>query len=274
MTPYSLNIKGRLVCFDRPAVCAVVNATPDSFYSESRFDGSNLPRGIELAEIVDIGAHSTRPGASEVSETEEADRLRRVVPLVRKAAPNALISIDTYRASVARMAVTELGADIINDVAGGNLDPDMFATVAELGVPYILGHMRGGLSDMMQHTDYVDVTRDVLAELGERLGQLALMGVCDVIVDPGFGFSKTLEQNYSLLAHLETLQILHRPVMVGFSRKSMITKLLGISAHDALNGTSVLNTMALERGVAMLRVHDPLQARQCIDIYTALKANQ
>ncbi len=268
MTPFSLNIQGRLVQFDRPVICAVVNATPDSFYSGSRFDGTLPQPGV--ADIIDIGAHSTRPGASEVSEAEEMERLRRVVPQVRQALPDALISIDTYRASVARMAVEGLGAHIINDVSGGNLDTEMFATVASLQVPYILGHMRGTLADMMQHTDYADVTRDVLAELGERLQQLALMGVNDVIVDPGFGFSKTLQQNYQLLRHLDLLQLLHRPVMVGFSRKSMITKLLGVEAGEALNGTSVLNTLALERGAQLLRVHDPIEARQCVEIYETL----
>lgn len=276
MTPFSLNIKGILHEYTRPLVMGVLNVTPDSFFKDSRAnsDADIAARAARLAaegaDIIDIGAFSTRPGASDVTEEEELQRLSTALPIVKAAAPGVLISVDTFRSGVARKAVEAYGADIINDVSGGNLDPDMFDTVAELQVPYILSHMRGSVADMMEYTTYEDVTRDVLSELGDRLQELSLMGVNDVIVDPGFGFSKTLEQNYELLANLKLFQLFHRPLLVGFSRKSMITKLLGKSPEEALNGTSVLNSLALERGASILRVHDSAQARECIAIYEAM----
>ncbi len=276
MTPFSLNIKGILHEYTHPLVMGVLNVTPDSFYTGSRANSEAeiAARAARLvadgAEIIDIGAFSTRPGASDITEEEEMQRLSMALPIVKAAAPTALISIDTFRSQVARRAVEEYGADIINDVSGGNLDPEMFNTVAGLQVPYILCHMRGSVTDMMEYTDYENVTRDVLSELGDRLQELALLGVNDVIVDPGFGFSKTLQQNYELLANLKLLQLFHRPILVGFSRKSMITKLIGKKPEDALNGTSVLNTIALERGASILRVHDPAEARECITIFEAM----
>lgn len=255
-------------------VMGILNVTPDSFFAGSRANTSAeiASRASWLvstgADIVDVGAFSTRPGADEVSEQEEIDRIAAALPVIRDAVPGTLISVDTFRSEVARVAVEEFGADIINDVAGGNLDPDMFDTVAALRVPYVLSHMRGTPADKMEYTQYEDVTRDVLSELGDRLSELSLLGVSDVIIDPGFGFSKTLEQNYDLLAHLDLFQLFHRPVLVGFSRKSMITKLFGIDSAEALNGTSVLNTLALTRGAAILRVHDPREAAQCVKICT------
>ncbi len=273
MTPFSLNIRGQLVEYTRPQVMGIINVTPDSF-----FEGSRTPDVASIAaraasmvadgvDIFDIGAYSTRPGAAEVSADEEIERLRPAIATVKAIAPQIPVSVDTFRADVARKAVEECGADIINDVAGGNLDPMMFETVADLHVPYILGHMRGTPADMMDFTTYEDVTRDVLSELGDRLQQLALMGVADVIIDPCFGFSKTLDQNYQLVRDLKLFGLFHRPVLVGFSRKSMITKFLNVSTDDALNGTTVLNTLSLDRGAAILRVHDVKAARQAVDIY-------
>jgi dihydropteroate synthase len=272
MTPFSLNIRGKLCRFERPTVMGILNATPDSFYAGSRAqtDDEIASRASQLAaegaEFIDVGAYSTRPGATEVSPDEEAARLLHAIPIVRQVAPQAIISVDTFRADVARKAV-EAGADIINDVAGGNLDDAMFDTVAALGVPYILMHMRGTPADMQQYTDYTDLTRDVLAELGERLQRLALMGVNDIIIDPGFGFSKTLDQNYELLHNLELFQLFHRPVLVGVSRKSMATKLLGITTDQALNATTVINTISLQKGAAILRVHDVKAAREAVEIF-------
>lgn len=271
-TPFSLNLRGALRTFERPAVMGIINATPDSFYASSRAAGvadiaARAARmAAEGADFIDVGACSTRPGSESPDAAEELRRLREAIPAVRAAASHVPVSVDTYRAEVARVAVTELGADIINDVSGGNLDPAMFETVAELGVPYVLSHMRGTPADMNEFTDYEDVTRDVLSELGDRYQQLALMGVADVIIDPGFGFSKTLDQNYDLLRHLDLLHLFHRPLLVGFSRKSMVTKLLGVSADEALNGTTVLNTIALHAGAAILRVHDVAAARQVVEI--------
>ncbi len=281
MTPCTLNIKGKLHEYTRPLVRGILNATPDSFYAGSRAqsDAAIAARAARLAaegaDIIDIGAFSTRPGASEVSTDDECRRLCNAVRIVRSTVGEAMpLSVDTFRASVARAAVEDCGADIINDVSGGNLDPDMFDTVAALRVPYILMHMRGTVADMMEYTNYEDVTRDVLSELGDRLQQLALLGVNDVIVDPGFGFSKTLEQNYRLLHDLKLFGLLHRPILVGVSRKSMITRLLGIGADDALNGTTVINTLALDRGASILRVHDVAAARQAVDIYMAAETNR
>ena len=265
---FSLNLRGKLVEYDRPTVMGIINATPDSFFGASRVSTIDECKAratrmaAEGADFIDIGAFSTRPGAREVGIDEEIDRLREAIPAIRAAAPGVPVSVDTFRAEVARIAVEELGADIVNDVAGGNLDPAMFDTVAALGVPYILGHMRGDVSNMMEFTQYEDVTADVLSELGDRLQQLSLLGVNDVIIDPCFGFSKTLDQNYRLLSQLELLKLFHRPLLVGFSRKSMITKLLDIPTDEALNGTTVLNTLALERGAEILRVHDVLPAVQ------------
>lgn len=273
MESFSLNIKGRLLEFSKPVVMGILNVTPDSFYSESRAnDTAQIAARVaklvaEGADIIDVGAVSTRPGAEEVSVDEEMARLERALPMVKAIAPAALISIDTFRASVARRCVEEFGADIINDVSGGNLDDAMFDTVAELQVPYILSHMRGSVGDMMEYTDYEEVTRDVLSELGDRLQQLALLGVNDIIIDPGFGFSKTLDQNYRLLHDLKIFELFHRPILVGLSRKSMITKLLGISSEEALCATTALNTLALDRGAAILRVHDVSEAKQAIALW-------
>lgn len=275
MKPFSLNIGGTLREFTRTAVMGILNLTDDSFYAASRVgsEGELAARAARMAaegaDFIDLGAYSTRPGAAEVPAELEAERLLRAIPVVRQAAPGALISVDTFRADVARRAIGA-GAHIINDVAGGNLDPDMYRTVAELHVPYILGHMRGTPADMQEYTTYEDVARDVLSELGDRYQQLALLGVADIIIDPCFGFSKTLEQNYDLLAHLELLGLFHCPVLVGFSRKSMITRLLGTDAGHALNGTTVLNTLALDRGAAILRVHDVAPAVEAVRIYSQL----
>lgn len=275
MKPFSLNIGGTLREFTRPAVMGILNLTDDSFYAASRVgsEGELAARAARMsaegADFIDLGAYSTRPGAAEVPAELEAERLLRAIPVVRQAAPGALISVDTFRADVARRAIGA-GAHIINDVAGGNLDPDMYRTVAELHVPYILGHMRGTPADMQEYTTYEDVAGDVLSELGDRYQQLALLGVADIIIDPCFGFSKTLEQNYDLLAHLELLGLFHCPVLVGFSRKSMITRLLGTDADHALNGTTVLNTLALDRGAAILRVHDVAPAVEAVRIYSQL----
>lgn len=277
MKPFTLNIRGTLHEFATPVVMGIINATPDSFYSPSRAqDAADAAvRAVKMAadgaRIIDIGACSTRPGSEQPTPEQEEERLAPVVRAVRRACPEVIISIDTYRASIAAKAVEEWGADMINDISGGNLDPDMFETVARLQVPYVLSHMRGTPENMQEFTDYEHVTRDVLSELGDRLQQLALMGVADVIIDPGFGFSKTLDQNYRLLHDLDVLQLLHRPILVGFSRKSMATKLLDIAPDQALEATTALNTLALDRGAAILRVHDVLPAAQTAKIYSKVE---
>lgn len=276
MDTFTLDIHGRLAVFDRPQVMAIVNVTPDSFYEGSRtFDSDAIRKRVrqimdEGADMIDIGAYSSRPGADDVSSAEETERLCRGIEAIRDEGCTLPLSVDTFRAKVAEEAI-RMGADIINDIGGGTLDPDMFETVARLKVPYILMHMRGTPATMQTLCQYDDVAADVTKELAFSLARLNALGVSDVIVDLGFGFAKTTEQNYELMRQMaEIKRLLNRPMLVGISRKSMLTRLLGINADEALEATTALNAMALDRGADILRVHDVRAARQCIDIYTAL----
>ena len=272
--PFSLNIRGRLLEIDTPQVMGIVNVTPDSFYAGSRTaTADSVSRRVETllsegADMLDIGAYSSRPGASEVSVEGEVERLEAGMSVIRAMAPEIPVSVDTFRASVAAEAIRNMGADIINDISGGDLDADMFRTVAELRVPYILMHMRGTPSTMQKLTEYQDVTAEVIKSLSEKIKELRLLGVADIIADPGFGFAKTVEQNYALMRNLESfVRLLDAPLLVGISRKSMITKALGISTEEALNGTTALNVIALERGAAILRVHDVKAAKEAVKLY-------
>ncbi|MDE5895910.1 MAG: dihydropteroate synthase [Muribaculum intestinale] len=262
MLPFSLKLRDRIVEFDRPQIMGIINVTPDSFYAGSRTgDSVSVARRVEKmiedgADWIDIGAYSSRPGALEVTAEEEIRRLRLGMEALRKVDSDIFVSVDTFRAEVAGMAVKELGADMINDISGGSLDPDMFAVVAEVGAPYVLMHMRGTPSSMQTMTDYTDVTADVLADLRVKLSRLRAMGVADVVVDPGFGFAKTMEQNYTFMRELEMFGLLDCPVLVGVSRKSMIYRLTEKTPDESLFGTVALNALALERGAAFLRVHD------------------
>lgn len=276
MRPYSLNIRGELKLYDKPAVMGILNVTPDSFYSGSRTpDHDSICRAVEKmvdegADFIDIGAYSTRPGCSDVSPDEELRRLETGMSALRQVAPDIPVSVDTFRASVARKAVEELSVDIINDISGGDMDPDMFATVADLKVPYVLMHMRGTPQTMQQYTDYDNILTDMIRQLGDKVERLELMGVADIILDPGFGFSKTLEQNYAILKRLDIFDIFHLPLLVGLSRKSMITKALKVEAAQALEATTALNLYALHRGACILRVHDVGAARQAVTLYSQL----
>jgi dihydropteroate synthase len=278
MQPFSLNIHQQQVTYTRPVVMGILNITPDSFFAGSRaFDADAIETRVtkllaEGADMIDIGAYSSRPGADDISADEEIERLARGMEVLRKHDAKIPVSVDTFRASVARKAIEDLGCDIVNDISGTNLDPEMAETVAELRCPYILMHMRGTPATMQQLTEYNDVTTDVLAELGERVQKLAMMGVNDIIIDPGFGFSKTLEQNYKLMQNLKTFELFHRPLLVGISRKSMLTRLLNIETANALNATTALNAFALDRGASILRVHDVAEARQAVEIYSQLVA--
>lgn len=278
MMPFSLNIRGRLVLYNQPAVMGIINVSPDSFYAGSRsLEEKEISRRAEkmLAEgvdIIDIGACSTRPGSVAVDEESELERLSVALPAVRRAVGDGVpVSVDTFRAGVAKKSITDLGADIVNDISGGTLDHDMFAAVASLSCPYILMHTRGTPDTMQSMTDYNDVTTDVIRDLSFKLVQLRDMGVADVIIDPGFGFAKTCEQNYEMLASIDMFNLLGCPVLVGVSRKSMITGLLNIETDDAVVPTAVLGALAIERGAAILRVHDVLAARQSIELLKALK---
>lgn len=275
--PFSLNLRGRLAEYDHPAVMGILNVTPDSFYAGSRVTGTvELHRRVERmlaqgADIIDVGGYSSRPGADDVSPEEEMARVRRGVEAIRRVSADIPVSVDTFRADVARHAVLDWGADIVNDISGGAIDSGMFPTVAELKVPYVLMHMRGTPATMQTMTDYEDVTADVVAELSGLMHQLELAGVADIIIDPGFGFAKTLDQNYELMRHLPQMaQLLGKPVLVGISRKSMITKLLSVTADEALPGTVALNTFALLNGASILRVHDVEAAVQAVRIVSRL----
>ena len=270
----TLRLSGKLLTLERPIVMGIVNVTPDSFFAGSRIDGERALRTRldqlirEGAAIADLGAYSSRAGADEVSPEEEMKRLRPALQLLRDEYPTLPVSVDTFRSEVAQMAVEEYGAAIINDISGGGLDPEMYRTVSRLQVPYILMHMKGNPQTMQSHTDYTDVTLEVLDYFIKRIGQLLDLGLHDIILDPGFGFSKTTEQNYELLAHLDTLtKILRQPLLVGLSRKSMIYRPLGCTPEEALGGTTFLHALALERGAKILRVHDVRPAAEAITLY-------
>ena len=255
----------------------IINVTPDSFYSTSRIAGEQELRTRidtllrEGASVADLGAYSSRPGAEEVSAQEEMRRLAPALRILRDEYPALPVSVDTFRADVARWAVQEYGVAMINDISGGALDPQMYPTIAELQVPYILMHMRGTPQTKGELTDYQDLILDLIDYFIQRVGQLTELGVHDIVLDPGFGFSKTLEQNYELLARMSDLgTVLPQPLLVGISRKSMIYRLLGQTPEEALNGTSILHAFALERGAKILRVHDVAPAVEAIRLYEAM----
>lgn len=277
MKPFSLNIKGSLREFDSPVVMGILNVTPDSFYAGSHaFDHQAIEHRVQEiiaqgADIIDIGGYSSRPGADEVSEAEEMQRIERGLAIIRDFDKSIPVSVDTFRAAVARRAIEEWGADIVNDISGGMADPAMFDTVAGLRTPYILMHMRGTPKTMQSLTGYNDVTADVVAELSKPLHRLMLKGVADVIIDPGFGFAKTTGQNYELFNNLDKIaELLERPLLVGISRKSMITRICGITPDEALPGTIALNTAAIMKGASIIRVHDVAAARQAVTVLSEL----
>ena len=275
--PYSLNLRGRLVNIDRPWVMGIINITPDSFFSGSRVcDEQTLVERVHQmiddgADVLDVGACSTRPGSQSVDAQGEMERLQWALAVIRREAPDSIVSVDTYRAEVAQRCVEEWGADIINDISGGTLDEAMFETVARLRAPYVLMHIRGIPATMSSLTDYNDVAADVLEWMARRIDDLRQMGVADVIADPGFGFAKTMEQNYELLSCLEAFHALDAPLLVGVSRKRMIYTPLNCDADHALNGTTVVNTMALERGAHILRVHDVRSAVEAVKLITLMR---
>lgn len=276
---HTLNLRGRLLELREPQIMGILNVTPDSFYSDSRTpDEAHITERVrqmmdEGADMIDIGGYSSRPGADDVTPGEEMDRLRRGLRIVRKLYPEVPVSVDTFRADVARMCIEEEGADIINDISGGMMDRQMFRTVARLGVPYILMHMQGTPDTMQVAPHYDNLRREVMLYFAERIDRLCQMGAKDIIVDPGFGFGKTLEHNYELMNHLEDFAVFNLPLLVGISRKSMIYKLTGGTPQTSLNGTTVLNTISLVKGAHILRVHDVKAAAEAKQIYMAVKQN-
>jgi dihydropteroate synthase len=274
-----INVNGSLLDLSVPCVMGILNITPDSFYAGSRMqtEAEITARAQQIldegAGIIDIGAYSSRPNAENVSSHEEMERLRMGLEILRKTQPGAVISVDTFRADVARMCVEEYGVAIINDIAAGEMDADMFRTVAELNVPYIMMHMQGTPQNMQQHPHYDNLLKEVFLYFAQKVQQLRDMGMKDIILDPGFGFGKTVEHNYQLLAHLEEFRIFELPLLVGVSRKSMIYRLLGNTPQDALNGTTVLDTICLLKGADILRVHDVREAVETVKIVEAMRRN-
>jgi dihydropteroate synthase len=278
LLPYTINVGGKLMDLSEPQVMGILNITPDSFYSESRKNTEEEIAGrvnailAEGGSIIDVGAYSSRPGADNISAEEEKDRLRGALQILRRTAPEAVVSVDTFRADVARMCVEEYGVQIINDISGGQLDPQMFETVAALGVPYVLMHMKGNPQTMQQEPHYEDLLTEMLQYFGSKVQRLHELGVKDIILDPGFGFAKTMDHNYELMNRLKDLSVLELPILVGVSRKSMIYKLLDGTPEGALNGTSVLNTLALLKGASILRVHDVKAAVEVVQIVKKMLA--
>ena len=279
-TPLYINVNGRLMDLSEPQVMGILNVTPDSFYAGSHgvTEGYIIDRTHQImnegASIIDIGACSTRPGADQVSAEEEMSRMRMGLELIRKHRPDAIVSVDTYRADVAKMCVEEYGAAIINDISAGQMDKDMFTTIARLGIPYIIMHMKGTPKDMQVNPEYDHFLKEVFYYFSEKVQRLRDLGVKDIIIDPGFGFGKTLEHNYELMNHLEEFSLFELPLLVGVSRKSMIYKLLGTTPEEALNGTTALNTVALLKGAHILRVHDVREAVETVRIIGKMKSCQ
>lgn len=274
-----INVNGLLLDLSQPRVMGILNVTPDSFYAGSRTQTeAEIVRRVkqivsEGAAIIDIGAYSSRPNADNVSAREEMERLRMGLKILFEIQPDAVVSVDTFRADVARMCVEEYGVAIINDIAAGEMDANMFHTVAALNVPYIMMHMQGTPQSMQQHPHYDNLLKEVFLYFARKVQQLRDLGVKDIILDPGFGFGKTMEHNYELLSHLEEFRIFELPLLVGVSRKSMIYRLLDITPQEALNGTTVLDTICLLKGADILRVHDVKEAVETVRIVQAMRNN-
>lgn len=273
----SLQLNGELIQLDQPIVMGILNLTPDSFYDGGRYQSERelLQRAEEIlvqgGTMIDIGAVSTRPGAGEVEEAEEISRLLPAVKSIRKRFPQAILSVDSYRSGVVERVFGETGGFLVNDISGGTMDGRMFETVARLGLPYVVMHMQGTPQTMQKNPSYRDVVRDILLDLSEKISTLKLLGVNDILVDPGFGFGKNSSHNFDLLNRLDSFRLFELPLMVGISRKAMIWKLLGHSPADSLNGTTVLNTLALMGGADILRVHDVREAVEAVRLVAELK---
>lgn len=268
---------GKLLDLSNPVVMGIINVTPDSFYIGSRF--SSAGRAVrqagkmlqEGARIIDVGAYSSRPGAKDISSKEELARLSSTIKAIRKSFPEAILSVDTFRSEVARRMVEDFGVAMVNDISGGELDPAMFQTVADLNVPYILMHMKGNPLTMQNRPTYENLEQELILYFSEKLTALNLLGVKDVILDPGFGFGKTVDHNFELLARLNDFRVFDLPILAGFSRKSMVYKTIDTTPDGALNGTTVLNTIALLKGVSILRVHDVKEAIETIHLLDSYK---
>ena len=274
-----INVNGNLMDLEHPRVMGILNVTPDSFYAGSRKQSEEdiLQRARQIIEeggdIIDIGAYSSRPDAKHISTEEETSRLRKALTLLNREMPEVVISVDTFRSDIAKMCVEEYGVAIVNDISAGNMDKNMMPTVAKLGVPYVMTHIKGTPQDMQKKPEYDNVLKDVMYYFSEKVQKMRDLGAKDIIIDPGFGFGKTVEHNYILMNKLEEFRIFDLPILVGISRKSMIYRLLGNTPEDALNGTTVLNTISLMKGANILRVHDVKEACEAVKIYCKLIIN-
>lgn len=272
-----INVNGQLMDLSQPRVMGILNITPDSFYADSRKQTEKdiIARIHQIldegGDFIDIGAYSSRPDASDVSPKEEMERLKYGLEILRNECPEAVVSVDTFRADVAKMCVEEYGAALINDIAAGQMDPEMFSTIAQLKVPYIMMHMQGTPQNMQKNPHYDNPVKEIILYFAEKIEKLRASGVKDLIIDPGFGFGKTLAHNYEILDKLEELQMFQLPILIGVSRKSMVYKLLGGGPEDALNGTTALHAIALMKGARILRVHDVKAATETVRIFQALK---
>lgn len=272
-----INVNGQLMDLSQPRVMGILNITPDSFYADSRKQTEKdiIARIHQIldegGDFIDIGAYSSRPDASDVSPKEEMERLKYGLEILRNECPKAVVSVDTFRADVAKMCVEEYGAALINDIAAGQMDPEMFSTIAQLKVPYIMMHMQGTPQNMQKNPHYDNPVKEIILYFAEKIEKLRASGVKDLIIDPGFGFGKTLAHNYEILDKLEELQMFQLPILIGVSRKSMVYKLLGGGPEDALNGTTALHAIALMKGARILRVHDVKAATETVRIFQALK---
>ena len=272
-----INVNGELMDLSRPQVMGILNITPDSFYSASRKQTeTDIIAHInqiqtEGASIIDIGAYSSRPNADNISIKEEMDRLRKGLELINRYWPNAVISVDTFRADIAKMCVEEYGVAIINDISAGELDKQMFSVIAQLKIPYIIMHMKGTPQNMQVNPHYDNLLKEIFFYFSQKIQQLRDIGVNDIIIDPGFGFGKSIEDNYELMSHLKEFHIFNLPILVGISRKSMIYNLLNTTPQEALNGSTILNTIALTKGANILRVHDVKAAVEAITITQKMK---
>ena len=272
---FTLNCKGRLLSVEKPLVMGIINITPDSFYSGSRHvDMDDILKTAEKmikdgAAIIDVGAQSTRPGSEQLSPDEEIERIGDIISSINKNFPDTIISIDTFHSAVAVNAVND-GASMVNDISGGSMDSNMISAVAKLNVPYICMHIKGTPATMQQHAKYDNITLEVLDYFVKKIDACRKAGIKDVIIDPGFGFAKTIEQNFELLNNLQTLKMLDAPILCGLSRKSTIYRTLNITADEALNGTTVMNTIALLKGASILRVHDVKEAVECVKLVESL----
>jgi len=271
----TINCKGKLVDLSTPKVMGILNLTPDSFYDGGKYINENdiLSQAEKMlsdgATFIDVGAYSSRPNAEDISETEELRRIVPIIDILVKTFPNILLSVDTFRSRVAEVSI-QAGACIINDISAGKLDNGMLQTVAKLQVPYIMMHMKGTPQTMQKQPHYDHLVKDILFYLSERVSAAKALGIVDMIIDPGFGFAKTMAQNFELLSKLDLFKIMDLPILVGLSRKSMIFKSLDISANEALNGTTVLNTVALQKGANILRVHDVKEAVECVKLHNLI----